>query len=89
MCKGSLESAGYAPNIPHITMWSHKIAPYGYVNGGLVDESHQNIPDGVLPKDDPDKVFARLAPNELIVPVKHVKKVVKFLKSQGIRLPNT
>jgi len=77
---------GFAPDVPHISMWSHKIAPYGYANGGLVDESHQNIPDGVLPKDDPDKVFARLQAGELIIPVKHVPYVSKMLKKKGIKL---
>ena len=78
---------GFSPNLPHVSMWSDKVIPYGFANGGMVDESHINIPDGVLKEDDPDKVLVRLMPNELIVPVKHVKKVVTFLKSQGIRLP--
>jgi hypothetical protein len=88
MCKGSLVSVGFAPNVPHVSMWNHKIAPIGYANGGMVDESHVNIPDGVLPKDDPDKVFARLMPGELIIPVKHVPLVSKMLKKKGIKLPN-
>ena len=86
---GVLTTFSLSPMVPHVSMWSDKIAPIGYNNGGIVEKSHINIPDGILPKGDPDKVFARLAPNELIVPVKHVKKVVKFLKSQGIRLPGT
>jgi hypothetical protein len=100
--KGSLVSVGFAqgsqgspcfapcfaPNVPHVSMWNHKIAPIGYANGGMVDESHVNIPDGVLPKDDPDKVFARLMPGELIIPVKHVPLVSKMLKKKGIKLPN-
>jgi len=92
---------GFAPNIPHVSMWGMPVfAPPngGYIapavrgvftDGGMVDESHVNIPDGILKKDDPDRVLVRLMPNELVVPVKHVKKVVKFLKSQGIHLPRT
>lgn len=79
---------GFAPNVPHVTMWSQKILPYGYANGGIVDKSHENIPDGVLKKDDPDKVFARLQAGELIVPVKHVPLVSSFLKKKRIFLPN-
>lgn len=89
MCPGrGFQQHGYAPIVPHVTMWSDKVVPMGYSNGGMVDESHVNIPDGVLPKNDPDKVFARLMPGELIVPVKHVPYVTKMLKKKGIRLPN-
>jgi hypothetical protein len=63
--------------------------PKAMANGGMVKEEDVNIPAGVLPDDDPDKVLVRLQPNELIIPLPHVKKVVKFLKSQGIRLPRT
>lgn len=76
-----------SPNVPHVTMWNDKILPYQFNNGGMVNENHQNIPDGVLKKDDPDKVFARLQAGELIVPVKHVPLVSKFLKKKGIKLP--
>jgi len=83
MCRYS-----FVPNVPHITMWNDKIAPIGYNNGGMVDESHINIPDVILPKGDPDKVFARLMPGELIIPVKHVPYVSQMLKNKGIKLPN-
>jgi hypothetical protein len=91
MCKHYL-SSGFCPNIPHVSMWGMPQFPEGeplaspYENGGMVKEEHVNIPDGILKKDDPDRVLVRLMPNELVIPVKHVKKVVKFLKSQGIKL---
>ena len=77
---------GFSPMVPHVSMWSDKILPMGYANGGMVDESHVNIPDGVLPKNDPDKVFARLMPGELVIPKKHVPYVAKMLKKKGIKL---
>lgn len=77
---------GFSPNVPHVSMWSDKVIPYGFANGGMVDESHVNIPDGVLKKDDPDRVFARLMPGELIIPKKHVSMISQFLKGKGIRL---
>lgn len=76
-----------SPNVPHVTMWNDKILPYPFNNGGMVNENHQNIPDGVLKKNDKDTVFARLMPGELIIPVKHVKLVSKFLKNRNINLP--
>lgn len=88
MCPGrGFSLHGYGPNVPHVTMWNDKVVPFGYANGGVVDESHINIPDGVLKKDDPDKVLVRLMPGELIVPKKHVAKVGKFLRKSGIKLP--
>lgn len=79
---------GFAPDIPHVSMWNQKVLPYGFQSGGLVNESHQNIPDGVLSKDDNDTVFARLMPGELVIPVKHVRTVSQFLKKKGIKLPH-
>jgi len=35
-----------------------------------------------------DQVPTLLMKNELVIPVKHAKKVAKFLKSQNINLPN-
>lgn len=35
-----------------------------------------------------DQVPTMLMKNELVIPVKHVNKVAKFLKSQNIKLPN-
>lgn len=54
----------------------------------MVEPEHVNVPADILPKDDPDHVFARLMPGELVVPVKHVKLVASFLKKKGIMLPN-
>lgn len=83
MCPG--KQFNILPPTEHVTL----MTPRGYANGGMVYEKDINIPMGVLPDDDPDKVLVRLQPNELIIPLPHVKKVVKFLKSQGIRLPRT
>lgn len=79
---------GFSPNVPHVSMWNNKVMPFGYSNGGMVDESHENIPDGVLKKDDPDKVYARLQVGEMVIPKKHVYTVSQFLKKKGIILPN-
>lgn len=88
MCPGrGFQQHGFAPYVPHVTMWSDKVVPYGFANGGMVEEEHVNIPDGVLKKNDPDKVLVRLMPGELIIPVKHVAKVGKFLRKSGIKLP--
>lgn len=73
---------GFAPNIPHVSMWGMPV----FADGGMVDESHVNIPDGVLKKNDPDRVLVRLMPGELVVPKKHVSLVSQFLKKNGIKL---
>lgn len=88
---------GFAPNIPHVSMWGMPVfADGGMVDESpplgvmrlpqLVDESHVNIPDGVLKKNDPDRVLVRLMPGELVVPKKHVPLVSQFLKENGIKL---
>lgn len=89
---------GFSPNIPHVSMWGMPVfAPPngGYIapavrgvfaDGGMVDESHVNIPNGILKKDDPDRVLVRLMPGELVVPKKHVSLVSGFLKKNGIKL---
>ena len=88
MCPGrGFQQHGYAPNIPHVTMWSDKVVPYGYANGGMVRESHENIPTEALEHGDPDKVFARLQAGEMIIPKKHVSVVSRFLRKKGIILP--
>ena len=81
MCPGKPFSI--LPPTEHVTLMSSK----GYAYGGRVMPSDINIPDGVLPDDDPDKVLARLMPGELVIPLKHVKSVVSFLKSKNIKLP--
>lgn len=84
MCPGKVLFS-LAPPTEHITL----MKPKGYTYGGMVKEADTNIPPRVLAEDDPDKVLARLQPGELVVPLPHVKKVVSFLKKQGIRLPRT
>ena len=73
---------GFTPNIPHVSMWGMPV----FADGGMVDESHVNIPDGILKKDDPDRVLVRLMPGELVIPKKHVSLVSSMLKSKGIKL---
>lgn len=73
---------GFAPNIPHVSMWGMP----QFTDGGMVDEDHVNIPDGILKKNDPDRVLVRLMPGELVVPKKHVSLVSQFLKKNGIKL---
>ena len=76
------EMKSLIPTIPHVTMWG---LPQ-FDNGGMVAESHVNIPNGILKKDDPDRVLVRLMPGELVVPKKHVSLVSQFLKKNGIKL---
>lgn len=58
-------------------------------NGGLVPNMLGFPPVQGRKKDYGDVTKAILEPNELIVPVEHTPKVIKFLKSKGIKLPNT
>ena len=71
------------PPTQHITLMKPKAMAYG----GRVMRDDINIPTGMLAEDDPDRVLTRLMPGELVIPLPHVKKVVKFLKSQKIILP--
>jgi hypothetical protein len=72
-----------SPNIPHVSMWGMPV----FTDGGMVDESHVNIPDGILKKDDPDRVLVRLMPGELVIPKRHVPLVREMLRSKKIKLP--
>lgn len=64
------------------------IKPTNFKKGGMVKPKHQNIPKGKLPKGDVDTAYARLQVGEVVIPKKHSKKVAKFLKEEGIKLPN-
>jgi len=64
------------------------IAPHNFTKGGAVKASHKNIPKKLLKNKDPDQVLARLQAGEIVIPKKHVKKVVPLLKKAGIKLPN-
>ena len=83
MCPGKGMMGGFAPNIPHVSMWGMP----NFANGGMVQEDHVNIPDGILKKDDPDRVLVRLMPGELVIPKKHVSLVRELLRSKKIKLP--
>ncbi len=63
------------------------IAPRSFVKGGSVKAKHKNIPVHALKPKDPDQVLARLMPGEIVIPVKHTKKVKAFLKTAKIKLP--
>lgn len=82
MCPGRVLFS-LAPPTEHITLMKPKAMAYG----GVVKEKDVNIPSRVLAKDDPDRVLTRLMPGELVIPLPHVKPVMKFLKSQRIILP--
>jgi len=77
MCKG------FVPNVPHVSMWGMP----NFASGGMVEEEHVNIPNGILKKDDPDRVLVRLMPGELVIPKKHVGRVADMLRKKGIILP--
>lgn len=74
---------GFAPIIPHVSMWGMP----NFADGGMVEQEHVNIPNGILKKDDPDRVLVRLMPGELVIPKKHVGRVAKMLRKKGIILP--
>lgn len=61
---------------------------HSFEDGGLVQHTQSNIPRSILKHNDPDVVYARLQPNEIVIPVKHAPLVSKFLKQKNIRLPN-
>jgi hypothetical protein len=63
------------------------IYPHSFVHGGKVQTNQMNIPRFMLKPDDHDTVFARLMPNEIVIPLPHVKKVEKFLRKENIKLP--
>lgn len=64
------------------------IEPHDFMRGGAVKPKHKNIPKELLKNKDPDTVFARLQAGELVIPKKHVKKVIPMLKKAKIKLPN-
>lgn len=82
MCPGRVLFS-LTPPTEHITL----LQPKAMANGGIVLPSDVNIPSHVVAEDDPDRVLVRLMPGELVIPTKHVKRVVKYLKSQKISLP--
>jgi hypothetical protein len=59
-----------------------------YGTGGKVTPAMVNIPQKYLKENDPDQVFARVAVDEIVIPVKHADKVRAFLKKEKINLPN-
>ena len=58
-----------------------------FIQGGKVKASHRNIPVSALKPKDPDQVLARLMPGEIVIPVKHTKKIKAFLRKEKIKLP--
>lgn len=63
------------------------IKPRSFVDGGKVKANHKNIPAVALKPNDPDRVLARLMPGEIVIPVKHTRKIKEFLKKEKIKLP--
>lgn len=63
------------------------IHPHNFANGGMVKHHMINIPRFILKPGDDDRVFARVMPGEIVIPLPHVKKVEKFLKQEHIKLP--
>ena len=63
------------------------IKPHPFEKGGFVKPSMENIPLSMVPPHDKDTVYARLMPNEIVIPVKHANTVKKFLKKENIKLP--
>jgi len=63
------------------------LVPRNFVNGGKVYHEHINIPKRYLEPGDTDRVFARVAENEIVIPVKFAKRVEKYLKKENIKLP--
>lgn len=59
-----------------------------FVSGGAVLKRHENLPKRYLKTSKQDTVLARLMPGEIVIPVKHAKRVRKLLKEANITLPN-
>ena len=64
-----------------------RIKSINFVNGGKVKKKHSTIPKQILKVSKVDTVLARLQPGEIVIPVKHTKKVKQFLKKSNIKLP--
>jgi hypothetical protein len=60
-----------------------------FKHGGMVKDTMGHPPVEGKPHDRGDTIPAILEVGELVVPVEHTPKVIAFLKSKGIRLPNT
>jgi hypothetical protein len=56
--------------------------------GGMVTNTTGHPPVEGMPHEYGDTIPAILEVGELVVPVEHTPKVVAFLKSKGIKLPN-
>jgi hypothetical protein len=56
--------------------------------GGMVKNTTGHPPVEGMPHEYGDTIPAILEVGELVVPVEHTPKVVAFLKSKGIKLPN-
>lgn len=64
-----------------------KIIAKNFLKGGRVKAAHRNIPAQALRPRDPDQVLARLMPGEIVIPVKHTRKIKAFLRKEKIKLP--
>lgn len=64
-----------------------------FQNGGLLETTHLGRPPKyvhlTMKTSGVDQIPCMLQQGELVVPKKHVDKVVAFLKTKNIRLPNT
>ena len=60
-------------------------SPINFVQGGSVLKSHQNLRK--TKQTGNDVVYARLMPGEIVIPVKHTKKVKEYLRKEHIKLP--
>lgn len=56
--------------------------------GGLVRNTTGHPPVEGKPNDFGDTVPCIIEVGEVVIPVEHADKVIKFLKSKGIKLPN-
>ena len=78
----------------NLKMGSHK--PFSMPIGSLCFEQGGKVPYtppvktvlAEIPTSGVDRVPALLAPNEIVIPTKYADKVNKFLKRNGIHLPN-
>ena len=70
-----------------------KIPTNPYENGGLIETSHRGRPPTFttmrIKTSGVDQIPALLQQGELVIPKKHVSKVIKFLRYKKINLPNT
>jgi hypothetical protein len=64
-----------------------RIKSINFINGGFVKKKHSTIPKNMIKVSKKDSVLVRVMPGEIVIPLKHTKKIKQFLKKKNIKLP--